>query len=77
MSKQWVVIEQDEGYMVDHTESDDVAVFFVDYSECLDPDAGIPYAKDRKELLLAEGRIPDHVKDRIVKDLDKYIRGER
>ncbi len=30
----WVIIEQDEGLIVEYQQSEDVTVFFVDYDEC-------------------------------------------
>jgi hypothetical protein len=62
VSSQWVVIEQDEGLMVDHHASPGVEVVFVDYDES-------KQNREYAEVMLGEVRrsgLPSAHVDRIV-----------
>jgi hypothetical protein len=66
----WIIIEQDEGYMVDTIRSDDIEVFFVDYDEC--KNGYKEYVIEKIEECV-DSLIPQEHKDRIIKTLEGYL----
>jgi hypothetical protein len=65
----WVIVEQDEGLMVNTTRGGDIEVFEVDYDEAKNNDR---YTRS-KIAECANSRLPQDHKDRIIKILEGYL----
>lgn len=68
----WVIVEQDEGLMVNTTRGGDIEVFEVDYDEAKREGGKHSYARS-KIAECALSTLPQDHKDRIINILEGYL----
>lgn len=68
----WVIVEQDEGLMVDTNFGGDIELFFVDYDECKQEGNDHEYTYDKIDECRNSG-LPQSHKDRIIAILEGYL----
>lgn len=66
----WVIVEQDEGLMVETTFGGDIEVFTIDYDECKNGDSD--YCLEKIEEC-KDSSLPLLHKDRIIKIIEGYL----